>query len=40
LPNTDDLIQQVLNMPQEIVDALPPAERAQILALKAQFGGR
>lgn len=34
------LIQQVLAMPQEIVDALPPAERQQIMALRAQFGGR
>lgn len=42
-PPADDpsaLIQQVLSMPQEIIDALPPAEKAQILALRAQFGGR
>ena len=33
------LIQQVLAMPQEVIDALAPAERAQLLALRAQFAG-
>jgi cleavage stimulation factor subunit 2 len=36
-PDTDALIQQVLSMPQELIDQLPPAERAQLLALKASF---
>lgn len=36
-PDTDALIQQVLAMPQELIDQLPPAERAQLLALRASF---
>lgn len=35
--DTDALIQQVLTMPQEVIDSLPPAERAQLLALRASF---
>lgn len=35
----DVLVQQVLAMPQELIDSLAPAERAQIMALRAQFGG-
>ncbi|RDW85182.1 hypothetical protein BP6252_02772 [Coleophoma cylindrospora] len=38
LSETDALMQQVLAMPQELIDSLPPAERAQLLALRAQFG--
>lgn len=39
-PDADALIQQVLAMPQEVIDALAPAERAQLLALRAQFSGQ
>ena len=39
-PDADALIQQVLAMPQEVIDALAPAERAQLLALRAQFAGQ
>jgi cleavage stimulation factor subunit 2 len=35
--DTDALIQQVMAMPQELIDQLPPAERAQLLALRAQL---
>ncbi|RDL29930.1 Uncharacterized protein BP5553_10557 [Venustampulla echinocandica] len=38
LPETDGLMQQVLAMPQEVIDSLPPADRAQLLALRASFG--
>lgn len=39
--DTEALIKQVLEMPQEIIDQLPPAEKAQIMALRQQFlGGR
>ena len=38
-PNQQDLLKQVLEMPQWQVEALPPAERAQIMALRQQFGG-
>ncbi|KAF8848311.1 hypothetical protein BDZ45DRAFT_709314 [Acephala macrosclerotiorum] len=38
LPDTDALMQQVLAMPQEVIDSLPPADRAQLLALRASFG--
>ena len=37
LPDTDSLIQQVLAMPQELVDQLPPAERAQIMQIRAGY---
>ncbi|KFX94998.1 hypothetical protein V490_04050 [Pseudogymnoascus sp. VKM F-3557] len=36
-PDADALIQQVLTMPQEVIDQLAPAERNQLLALRAQF---
>jgi len=35
---TEALMQQVLNMPQELVDSLPPTERAQIMAIRTQYG--
>ncbi|CAG8959068.1 hypothetical protein HYFRA_00012849 [Hymenoscyphus fraxineus] len=35
---TDVLMQQVLAMPMEVIDSLPPADRAQILALRASYG--
>lgn len=37
LPGQDDLLQQVLNMPQATIDALPPLERSQILLLRQQL---
>jgi cleavage stimulation factor subunit 2 len=37
-PNTDALVQQVLALPMDTINRLPEAERAQILALRAQFG--
>jgi cleavage stimulation factor subunit 2 len=37
-PDTEALMQQVMAMPMSLIDQLPPAERAQILALRAQFG--
>jgi cleavage stimulation factor subunit 2 len=37
-PDTDALIQQVLAMPQEVIDSLAPNERAQIMAIRAQYG--
>lgn len=37
-PNTDALMQQVLALPMDTINMLPEAERAQILALRAQFG--
>lgn len=37
-PNTDALMQQVLALPLDTINMLPEAERAQILALRAQFG--
>lgn len=39
-PNQEDLLKQVLDMPQYEVDRLPPADRAQIVAIRQQFGGR
>lgn len=38
LPDTEALMQQVLAMPQEVIDSLPPADRAQLLALRASYG--
>jgi cleavage stimulation factor subunit 2 len=35
--DTEALVQQVLSMPQSLIDQLPPDERAQLLALKATF---
>ena len=39
-PGHEELLKQVLEMPQADVDKLQPNERAQIMALKQQFGGR
>ncbi|CAN8099337.1 unnamed protein product [Discula destructiva] len=39
-PNADALIQQVLSLPDDVIAALPEAERAQILQLRAQFAGQ
>ncbi|MCJ1471915.1 hypothetical protein MMC13_000556 [Lambiella insularis] len=39
-PSQEDLLRQVLDMPQYEVDKLPPIERGQIMALKQQYGGR
>ncbi|RKF54201.1 Cleavage stimulation factor subunit 2 tau variant [Golovinomyces cichoracearum] len=36
--DTDQLMQQVLAMPQEVIDSLPVAERNQLLALRASYG--
>jgi cleavage stimulation factor subunit 2 len=38
LPDSDALMQQVLAMPQELIDSLPPADRAQLMALRASYG--
>lgn len=38
-PN-EALIQQVLSLPDEVIAALPEAERVQILQLRAQFSGQ
>ena len=37
-PNTEALMQQVLEMPQELIDSLPPAERAQLMSLRQMYG--
>jgi len=39
-PSQNDLIQQVLAMPQAMIDALPPEQRAQIMQLRQQFGNQ
>jgi cleavage stimulation factor subunit 2 len=39
-PDTEALMAQVMAMPQSIIDSLPPAERAQLMALRAQLGGQ
>lgn len=38
MPDTEALIQQVLSMSQDVIDQLAPAERAQIMALRASYG--
>ncbi|TVY81911.1 Cleavage stimulation factor subunit [Lachnellula suecica] len=38
MPDQDALIQQVLAMSQEVIDTLPPAERSQLMALRAEYG--
>jgi cleavage stimulation factor subunit 2 len=38
-PGQEELIRQLLSMPQTEIDKLGPAERAQVMALKAQYGG-
>ncbi|PGH06834.1 hypothetical protein AJ80_08107 [Polytolypa hystricis UAMH7299] len=37
LPGQDELLQQVLSMPQSAIDALPPADRSQIMILRQQL---
>ncbi|KAL1976358.1 hypothetical protein VTN31DRAFT_2640 [Thermomyces dupontii] len=37
LPGQEELLQQVLNMPQSAIDALPPLERSQIMLLRQQL---
>lgn len=37
-PDQAALLKQVLEMPQRVVDALPPAERAQIMQLRQAYG--
>ncbi|CCU76173.1 unnamed protein product [Blumeria hordei] len=36
--DTEQLMQQVLAMPQEVIDSLPAAERNQLLSLRASYG--
>ncbi|PMD12813.1 hypothetical protein NA56DRAFT_652240 [Hyaloscypha hepaticicola] len=38
LQDTDQLMQQVLAMSQDVIDQLPPGDRAQIMALRASYG--
>lgn len=38
--DSNALIQQVLSLPEEVIQQLPPAERDQIMALRAQYAGR
>ncbi|CAK7201126.1 hypothetical protein SEUCBS139899_003828 [Sporothrix eucalyptigena] len=35
----DDVIKQVLELPQAVVDQLPEAERQQLMAVRLQYGG-
>lgn len=37
VPSQEDLLQQVLSMPQSAIDALPPMERSQIMLLRQQL---
>ncbi|KAJ5238393.1 hypothetical protein N7468_003012 [Penicillium chermesinum] len=37
VPGQDELLQQVLTMPQATIDALPPMERSQIMLLRQQL---
>ncbi|OAA53309.1 nf-x1 finger transcription factor [Niveomyces insectorum RCEF 264] len=37
--NPDELIKQVLELPQTVIDQLPEAERTQLIALRMQYGG-
>ncbi|KAJ5137753.1 hypothetical protein N7526_003986 [Penicillium atrosanguineum] len=37
VPNQDELLQQVLSMPQAAIDSLPPMERSQIMLLRQQL---
>lgn len=39
-PGQEELLKQVLAMPQQQVDLLPPTERNQIMLLRQQYGGR
>ncbi|KAK4230565.1 hypothetical protein QBC38DRAFT_469079 [Podospora fimiseda] len=38
-PGQDELIEQLLSLPQDVIDNLPENEKAQVLALRAQFAG-
>ncbi|KIH91802.1 cleavage stimulation factor subunit 2 [Sporothrix brasiliensis 5110] len=38
-PGQDELIKQVLELPQAVIDQLPEAERTQLMALRMQYGG-
>jgi cleavage stimulation factor subunit 2 len=38
LSDADMLMAQVLAMSQDVIDSLPPADRAQIMALRASYG--
>ena len=38
-PNQEELLQQILNMPQHQIDQLAPADRAQIMAVRQQLRG-
>jgi cleavage stimulation factor subunit 2 len=38
--NPDDLIQQVLSLPEEVIAQLPEAEKQTILQLRAQYSGQ
>ncbi|CAD6453962.1 62b80042-f770-4791-a7ff-b96da0f3e9e6 [Sclerotinia trifoliorum] len=38
-PDTNALMAQVMAMPQELIDSLPPADRAQLMALREQYRG-
>ncbi|PKY01332.1 hypothetical protein P168DRAFT_273527 [Aspergillus campestris IBT 28561] len=37
MPGQEELLQQVLSMPQAAIDALPPMERSQIMVLRQQL---
>lgn len=37
VPGQDELLQQVLSMPQAAIDSLPPMERSQIMLLRQQL---
>lgn len=37
IPGQEELLQQVLSMPQSAIDALPPMERSQIMLLRQQL---
>lgn len=37
MPGQEELLQQVLSMPQAAIDALPPTERSQIMLLRQQL---
>jgi cleavage stimulation factor subunit 2 len=37
VPSQEELLQQVLSMPQSAIDALPPMERNQIMLLRQQL---
>ena len=39
-PGQEELLKQVLAMPQQQIDLLPPTERTQIMLLRQQYGGR